>query len=169
MIALAAFSLLAGCTANGDFGEVRPTLVSDGIHDWVGQPTSSFEFTDDERQLRDLAYPLIEAPYDRQQWYSVAGEYGVPISAHRNIRSEYASRLLSTGFRSPSSRYARIIDDIRNDVTRLAAILRNGCARDRYRPETAEESGVYYRYITQRTRQRIPPHHRQRGTHIQGA
>ena len=60
----AALSLLGGCgTANGDFGEVRPTLVSDDIHDWLGaampapQSTlpSTFELTDDERQLRDLA------------------------------------------------------------------------------------------------------------------
>jgi hypothetical protein len=81
---LAGQLLLGGC-ANGDFGEVRPFLVTDGIHDWVGPSAiagtkaspSSFELTDDERELRDLAYPLIEPPYDRQKWYSVAGEYGL--------------------------------------------------------------------------------------------
>ncbi len=26
--------------------------------------------------LRDLAYPLIEPPYERQRWYSVLNEYG---------------------------------------------------------------------------------------------
>jgi hypothetical protein len=72
--ALTVLSLLGGCT-NGDFGEVRPSLVRDDIHDWVaydaiaGQSTwpSRFDLTDDERQLRDLAYPLIEPPYNRQQ------------------------------------------------------------------------------------------------------
>ena len=78
-----------------------------------------FEFTDDERQMRDLAYPLIEPPYDRQQWYSVAGEYGVTGSIKRDIRSEYANCLLSSAFRSPSARYSQLIDDARNDVTRL--------------------------------------------------
>ncbi|MSP33134.1 MAG: hypothetical protein EXR03_10015 [Pseudolabrys sp.] len=56
-------ALLAGC-ANGDFGEVRPTLVRDNVHDWLsldaiaGRPAlpSGFELTDDERQFRDLAY-----------------------------------------------------------------------------------------------------------------
>ncbi|MSO67950.1 MAG: hypothetical protein EXQ82_09115 [Pseudolabrys sp.] len=63
LAALAMVALLAGC-ANGDFGEVRPTLVRDNVHDWLsldaiaGRPAlpSGFELTDDERQFRDLAY-----------------------------------------------------------------------------------------------------------------
>jgi hypothetical protein len=126
--ACVALSALAGC-ANGDFGEVRPTLVRDDVHDWLsldaiaGKPAkpSTFEMTDDERQLRDLAYPLIEPAYDRHQWYSVAGEYGAIGSDHRAVfdRTAYTSRLLGDRYRSPSARYARLIDDIRNDTTRL--------------------------------------------------
>jgi hypothetical protein len=129
LFGLAMVALLAGCTANHDFGEVRPTLVRDDIHDWLGldaiagRPTmpSSFELTDDERQLRDLAYPLIEQPYDRQQPYSVAGEYGVIGSNHRvgYDRTNYANHLFGTRYRSPAARYSQITDDIRNDITRL--------------------------------------------------
>jgi len=82
-LVFASLGLLAAC-ANSDFGEVNPVLVTDGIHDWIGRdrsvkpvPPSKFEYTDDERALRDNAYPLIEPPYDRQQWYSVTGEYGL--------------------------------------------------------------------------------------------
>jgi hypothetical protein len=125
--AFAALTLLAGCNTNGDFGEVRPSLVRDDIHDWVGSAAtaglpggpSAFDLTDDERQLRDLAYPLIEPPYDRQRWNSVAGEYGlfpVPVPLPRDA---YANYLLSAAFRSPSARYAQLIDDVRNDTTRL--------------------------------------------------
>jgi hypothetical protein len=125
---LAALSLLGGC-ANGDFQEVRPLLVRDDIHDWVGPAAiagtnaspSSFELTDDERQLRDLAYPLIEPPYDRHKWYSVAGEYGL-IARDRSQafdHTAYASHLFSDRYRSPSARYSHLIDDIRNDTTRL--------------------------------------------------
>ena len=124
VFAFAVLSLLSGC-ANRDFGEVRPILVREDIHDWVGSyasanPASDFELTDAERQLRDLGYPLIEAPYDRQQWYSVAGEYGV-IRPNRTSfdRATYANRLLSTPDRSPSARYAQLSDDIRNDTTRM--------------------------------------------------
>jgi len=128
MFAFAALSLLAGC-ANGDFQEVRPSLVHDDVHDWLdhdvtaGKNTtpSGFTLTDDERQLRDLAYPLIEQPYDRQQWYSAAGEYGVIGSDHRLKfdRTAYATHLFGSRYRSPSARYARVIEDIRNDTTRL--------------------------------------------------
>jgi hypothetical protein len=133
LFALAALLLVAGCAANGDFGEVRSTLVTDNIHDWLsveataGRPgsPSMFEVTDDERALRDLGYPLIEAPYDRQQWYSALGEHGVIGSNHRGAfdRSAYANRLMSSRYRSPSARYAQIIDDIRNDVTRIPAFF----------------------------------------------
>src|SRR5437899_4184039 len=72
LLLLATMGMLGGC-ANSDFGEVNETLVTNGIHDWIGrgappakvQP-SKFEYTDDERALRDNAYPLIEPPYDRQ-------------------------------------------------------------------------------------------------------
>jgi hypothetical protein len=75
---------LAAC-ANGDFDRVRPSLVTDNIHAWVGRdaardagaPISAYPLTDNERRLRDLAYPLIEPPYDRNRWYSIVGEYGV--------------------------------------------------------------------------------------------
>jgi hypothetical protein len=126
VMAFAVLSLLGGCgTTNGDFGEVQPYLVSDGIHDWVGPYAtgslpSMFELTDDERALRDLGYPLIEAPYDRQRWYSVAGEYGV-IKPDRATfdRTTYASRLLAWDVSSPAARYAQLDDDIRNDLTRM--------------------------------------------------
>ena len=127
--ALAALLFLAGCGAKSDFGEVNPVLVRDDIHDWVGPyavggtqtPSSSFELTEDERQLRDLAYPLIEPPYNRQQWYSVAAEYGM-LRGDRHAaidRSVYASKLLSSRYRSSLTRYSQLIDDIRNDTTNM--------------------------------------------------
>jgi hypothetical protein len=152
ILVAAVISPLGGCgTPNTDFGEVRPTLVSDGIHDWIGpyasgaKKASKFDLTDDERQLRDLAYPLIDPPYDRQQWYSVAGEYGLYRPDRRFDCAAYATWLLTgdgpspigrydpktekwrheaTVFlsehdRSPASRYARLMDDVRDDTTSL--------------------------------------------------
>ncbi len=128
IFAIAAFALLAGCTANRDFGEVRPMLVRDDIHDWLGpaaaapQAASSFELTDEERQMRDLAFPLIEPPYERQQPYAVALEYGAAGTAGMT-RTSYANYLLGERDRSPAARYAQITDDIRNDITRLPAFF----------------------------------------------
>ena len=128
LFAFAALALLSGC-ANGDFKEVKRYLVRDDIHDWVGHDaligtnanTSSFELTDDERQLRDLAFQLIQPSYDRHRWYSIAGEYGLIERAQRERfhRIDYAAHLFGDRYRSPSARYARLIDDVRDDATRL--------------------------------------------------
>jgi len=122
---LAAFGLITGC-ASSDFGRVNQTLVTDGIHDWIGRDAppakgkpSTFEYTDDERALRDNAYPPIEPPYDRQQWYSVAGEYGL-IKFNLADHRKYLDRIMEECHRSISAVYARLIDDIRNDTTRLS-------------------------------------------------
>jgi hypothetical protein len=121
--------LLAGCGVNGDFGEVNPSLVRDDIHDWVGRDEarpSSFELTDDERQLRDLGYPLLEPPYNRQKTHSVLSEYGMTpwiLKESANPAAYYdhmmAKGLFAERVRSPTSRYNVLIDDIRNDSERL--------------------------------------------------
>lgn len=131
LLALATAALVGGC-ANGDFGEVRPFLVTDHIHDWVGGAAvagrdtalSDFQLTDDERELRDLAFPLIQPPFDRQRWYSVLEEYGVIRPEQwgpwtRFDRDAYLRKILSIPYRSTNARYARLIDDIRNDAARL--------------------------------------------------
>ena len=128
----AAALLLAGCANNGDFGRVRPSLVTDDVHAWmgpaatasIGKPPSAFQLTEDELLLRDLAYPLIEPPYDRQQWYSVLNEYGAGLT-QQPLRTPidpngYATWLVAQeGFRSSAGVYGKLIEDIRNDSTRI--------------------------------------------------
>src|SRR5258705_13711027 len=71
---------LAGCSG-GDFGRARYDVLNDDMHRWIGaEATSSiglrpsqFQLTDNERLLRDLAYPLIEPPHSRPAWKSVFG------------------------------------------------------------------------------------------------
>ena len=80
-----ALVVLAGCSSLGDFDRLHPVLVTDDIHAWVGQeaavravaPISLYHLTEEERTLRDLAFPLIEPPYDRQRWDAVLYEYGI--------------------------------------------------------------------------------------------
>jgi hypothetical protein len=104
-LALAGAALLAGC-ASGDFGRVKSSFVTDDMHAWVGTetaqlrggPISRYPLTDDERALRDLAYPLIEPPYDRNRWFSVLAEYGVARFFHHDWwaydRRAYSVRLM---------------------------------------------------------------------------
>lgn len=132
--AVLCFIVLFGCP-NGDFGRVKPPLVLDSIHAWVGRdaargaaaPISQFPLTDDERLLRDLAYPLIEPPYDRQRWYSVLNEWGFthyfrPEWWHCD-ETAYAARLMNDYARSETSRYFRLDSDVRNDVARIESFF----------------------------------------------
>jgi len=129
LLTLAGLALLSGCGMQGDFGEMNRTLVRDDIHDWVGRDDvagkaiapSNFQLTDDERQLRDLAFPLIEPPYDRQNFDQVGREYGLIRTKPREAgdRTAYFTHLMKVADRSPSARYAQLNDDIRNDSTRL--------------------------------------------------
>lgn len=126
---------IIGCL-NGDFGRVRQSLVIDDIHAWVGpeaaaragQIPSEFPLTDEERLLRDLAYPLIAPSYTRQRWWSIIGEYGItrvflPQWWEFN-RTVYAQWLLKRPARSPLQLYARLNDDIRNDIVGIGPFFR---------------------------------------------
>ena len=73
---------LAACSG-GDFGRTREDMRSDDMHRWLGAEVTSsvglkpsqFQLTEEERQLRDLAYPMIEPPLSRPAWRSVFGDY----------------------------------------------------------------------------------------------
>ncbi|HZS64555.1 MAG TPA: hypothetical protein VFA53_08675 [Xanthobacteraceae bacterium] len=115
---------------------MRPSLVSDDMHAWIGAeavgsvgiPASRYPLTDDERELRDLAYPLIEPPFSRQRWDNIIGEYGLnriltsPWS--HSDPSLYGAELMARPFRSATARYQRLIEDVRNDVVRIEPFAR---------------------------------------------
>jgi hypothetical protein len=122
--------LLAGCSG-ADFGRTRDDFRSDDMHGWIGReatasvglPASQFQLTDGERQLRDLAYPLIEPPRSRPAWKSVFGDYAAIPSPWRQKpafdRTAYGRQLIDEPHRSHASRYAQLIDDVRDDLTRF--------------------------------------------------
>jgi hypothetical protein len=147
---MASLALLPGCSALGDFGRPRPSVVHDDIHAWMGPAAArtgpvlpwKHNLTDEERRLRDLAYPLIEPPYDRNRWYSVLNEYGFGGQTWTHAeRDAYAVRLLKTPYRSQTARYNKLIEDIRNDVVRLDpffAVARYVADMDRKRRQALE-------------------------------
>jgi hypothetical protein len=129
--AVLALVVLSGCSSTGDFGRLNQALVTDDIHAWVGEeaavsagaPISAYNLTDDERALRDLAFPLIEPPYDRDRWDAVVYEYGTKQSFQRKLwaydPAAYYRHLQATVYRSSTARYNQLIDDIRNDIVRI--------------------------------------------------
>jgi hypothetical protein len=121
---------LGGCSG-GDFGRTRQDFLNDDMHRWIGgEATSSvglrpsqFQLTDNERLLRDLAYPLIEPPHSRPAWKSVFGDYASLPSPWRQTpvfdRTAYGRTLIDEPHRSHSSRYAQLMEDVRDDITRF--------------------------------------------------
>jgi hypothetical protein len=121
---------LGGC-ASGDFGRTRADMRSDDMHRWVGEEAtasigiapSNFQLTDDERQLRDYAYPLIEPPHSRPEWKGVFGDYmPLPSPWRREVRFDrtaYGRLLIDEPHRSHASRYAQLMEDVRDDLTRI--------------------------------------------------
>src|SRR4030088_49535 len=121
---------LGGCSG-GDFGRTRQDFRNDDMHRWlggeatgsVGLRASQFQLTDNERLLRDLAYPLIEPPHSRPAWKSVFGDYKpLPSPWGKEFgfaRPAYARTLTDEPHRSHSSRYAQLMEDVRDDITRF--------------------------------------------------
>jgi hypothetical protein len=123
--------LTLGACSGGDFGRTRADVLNDDMHRWMGaEATSSialkpsqFQLTDGERQLRDVAYPLIEPPHSRPAWRSVFGEFQPIASPWRQAvvfdRTAYGRALIDEPHRSHASRYSQLIDDVRDDITRF--------------------------------------------------
>src|SRR5882724_10746471 len=121
---------LGGCSG-GDFGRTRQDFRNDDMHRWLGAEAtgsiglnaSQFQLTENERQLRDLAYPLIEAPHSRPAWKSVFGDYQpLPSPWRQKVvfdRTAYGRNLIDEPHRSFASRYSLLIDNVRNDITRF--------------------------------------------------
>jgi hypothetical protein len=124
-------SLALGGCSGGDFGRTREDFRNDDMHRWmggeatgsIGMPPSQFQLTEPERQLRDLAYQLIEPPLSRPAWKSVFGDYKPVAPPWRQgvafDRTAYGRALIDDPHRTWDSRYAELIDDVRNDITRL--------------------------------------------------
>jgi hypothetical protein len=130
-VLLALLGATLGACSGGDFGRTRADMRSDDMHRWMGAEVTSsvglrasqFQLTDEERQLRDLAYPMVEPPLSRPAWKSVFGDYQpLPSPWRQKVvfdRTMYGRTLIDEPHRSHSSRYAQLIEDVRNDITRF--------------------------------------------------
>ena len=121
---------LGGC-AGGDLGRTRDFGRNDDMHRWlgaeamnsVGKPGSRFQLSEQERLLRDLAYPFIEPPHSRPAWKTVFGDYArSPAPWRQEVvfdRTSYGRRLIDEPHRAHTSRYAQLMEDVRDDLTRF--------------------------------------------------
>src|SRR3979409_2093691 len=129
-IPLVGAALVGGC-AGGDLGRTRENARTDDMHRWlgieatasVGLRASQYQLTDKERLLRDLAYPLIEPPHSRPAWKTVFGDYQPLPAPWRQAplfdRTASGRSLIHQHNRPYASRYAQLIEDVRDDIPRF--------------------------------------------------
>ena len=126
---LALAILFSGCVGDfgrprtSFFGDNRATTMGNAAADALGEPASVFPLTEDEILMRDLAYNLIMPPYTRAVWYDVLNRFFragvVPTYGPADLRSAYWPQLFGWRYPSATARYARLTDDIRDDIVRI--------------------------------------------------
>ena len=129
VLAVLLAGLVAGCARpTGDFGRARPDLIHDELlpeagrmaANMRGEPTSTFNLTDLEQELRNRAWALI-SPASSKDWVDAAATEGQrtrlikPIDDKLDPRVYYLY-LRSDKFRSSETRYERVIADITSDT-----------------------------------------------------
>src|ERR1700709_1996670 len=131
LLVSAALGSFLGGGSGGGFGRTRGDFRNDDMHRWlgaeatgsVGLTASQFQLTENERQLRDFAFPLIEPPHSRPAWKSVFGDYQpLPSPWRQKVvfdRTTYGRALIDEPHRSHTSRYQQLIEDVRNDIPRF--------------------------------------------------
>ena len=121
--------LLTGCGTNGDFGRMRPSLVNDDIHAWMGPAATRgpatlawrHQLTDEERTLARPCLSADRAALRSQQMVQRARRIRSPAADLGRIPIARPMRrgCSTTAYRSQTARYNRLIEDIRNDLVRL--------------------------------------------------
>ncbi|MEM8700628.1 MAG: hypothetical protein AAGF82_02295 [Pseudomonadota bacterium] len=126
---LAVLVVLAGCTRpTGDFDRARPSVVHDGLMPAVGEnaarlrgdPVSKFNYTNDEKLLRDRGWTLIRPPWTKDWIGGTMVELSrtrvLPETEGRVPPDLYLIYLRSDKFRSSDARYDKIAADATGDA-----------------------------------------------------
>ncbi len=150
---LAIAATLSGCAQTGDFGRKNPNVVNDRILPAMGdalarsrsEPVSPFRGTDNEQEMRDLAWAVVMPPLHEQYRGRVIAELRrtriLPADRLRLEKANYVRTLLAIDFRSSSARYARLIDDVVADTARVEPFFQSAArvdVDDRARRRTLE-------------------------------
>jgi len=132
--------LLSGCVETGDFGRVKRNsawndLLETGgsvVAGRRGEPVSPYDYTDDERELRNRAWRFLVPAHD-YAWFErivadLAAKRILPPGVRGGDPAIYFDALLSDGAISPASRYRRLSEDAAADA-RLLPKLTDVAAR----------------------------------------
>lgn len=129
LILLAVLAVLTGCTRpTGDFDRARPSVIHDDLMPAVGEnaarlrgdPVSKFNYTNDEKLLRDRGWTLIRPPWTKDWIGGTMVELSrtrvLPETEGRVPPDLYLIYLRSDKFRSSDARYDKIAADATGDA-----------------------------------------------------
>lgn len=133
---------LAACGPRpvGDFGRARPSFTHDTAMPAVGgalararrEPVSSFNQTDQEREMHDRVWRFLVSPHTQDWFYDVAVELQrtrvTPALDHKYAPDRYYNWLRSADYRSSRTRYATVGRDIAADLDTIPATFLAICA-----------------------------------------
>lgn len=128
VIALTSMLLAACVRPTGDFDRARPSVIHDDLMPAVGDgaarlrgdPVSEFNYTDDEKLMRDRGWTLIRPPWTKD-WIGgtkveLARTRVLPETDGRVPPDLYFHYLRSDKFRSSNARYDKIASDATGDA-----------------------------------------------------
>lgn len=126
---LAVLAVVTGCTRpTGDFDRARPSVVHDDLMPAVGEnaarlrgdPVSKFNYTNDEKLLRDRGWTLIRPPWTKDWIGGTMVELSrtrvLPETEGRVPPDLYLIYLRSDKFQSSDARYDKIAADATGDA-----------------------------------------------------
>ena len=132
--------VLAACARPvGDFGRAQDSVLHDEVMPWLGnkraagagEPVSSFNFADEELEMRDRVWRYLTAPHAKDWFFDTVVEFErtrlMPEGRHRFAVDLYYRWLTSERFASSRTRYNRLKDDIDADLGTLPAAFESIC------------------------------------------
>jgi hypothetical protein len=113
--------VVTACAPVQDFGRFRTDHRTENAPLITGAVPSAFPMTDDERALRAQARGLLVGP-DLPGKAPKLTDASLPLGGPAIVEASpevYAEHLVFGPYRSAAARYAKLVDDTRNDLTRF--------------------------------------------------
>ena len=122
-----ALVVLSGCAETGDFGRPKNSTWNNTILPTAGnliararnEAVSSFEFTDDEQELRNRAWRFIMPAHERSYFDKIVAQLAynriLPPQYVETDPQTYRHALHRGAYRSQVPRYQRLMEDVQAD------------------------------------------------------